>query len=108
MGDRVPSSLKVFLLTLAILDDMGAIIIIALFYTANLQVDYLYLALIPLAGMVMLNLKGAAPYCAVHFACDNHVGLCFEVRCSRNASRCCCGVLYPAQGQMGQVTATLA
>ena len=59
MGDRVPSSLKVFLLTLAILDDMGAIIIIALFYTANLQVDYLYLALIPLAGMVMLNLKGA-------------------------------------------------
>lgn len=59
MGDRVPSSLKVFLLTLAILDDMGAIIIIALFYTANLQVDYLYLALIPLAGMVMLNLTGA-------------------------------------------------
>jgi NhaA family Na+:H+ antiporter len=59
MGDRVPSSLKVFLLTLAILDDMGAIVIIAVFYTANLQVDYLYIALIPLAGMLMLNLKGA-------------------------------------------------
>ncbi|MFZ7090118.1 Na+/H+ antiporter NhaA [Primorskyibacter sp. 2E233] len=59
VGDRVPSSLKIFLLTLAILDDMGAIIIIALFYTAELKVDYLYLALIPAAIMFWLNAKGA-------------------------------------------------
>ena len=59
VGSRAPSSLKVFLLTLAILDDLGAIIIIALFYTAELKVDYLYLALIPLAGLIWLNLKGA-------------------------------------------------
>ncbi|MCJ7871758.1 Na+/H+ antiporter NhaA [Marinovum sp. 2_MG-2023] len=59
VGSRAPSSLKVFLLTLAILDDLGAIIIIALFYTAELKVDYLYLALLPLAGLIMLNLKGA-------------------------------------------------
>ena len=55
MGDRVPSSLKVFLLTLAILDDLGAIIIIALFYTAELRVDYLIAALVPLAGLIILN-----------------------------------------------------
>ncbi|WP_081532569.1 Na+/H+ antiporter NhaA [Rhodovulum sp. P5] len=59
LGDRVPSALKVFLLTLAILDDLGAIVIIALFYTADLKVDYLLLALLPLAGLIALNLKGA-------------------------------------------------
>ncbi len=59
VGNRAPVSLKVFLLTLAILDDLGAIIIIALFYTANLKVDYLLLSLLPLAGLIWLNLKGA-------------------------------------------------
>ena len=59
VGSRAPASLKVFLLTLAILDDLGAIIIIALFYTAELKVDYLFAALIPLAGLIWLNIKGA-------------------------------------------------
>lgn len=57
VGSRAPSSLKVFLLTLAILDDLGAIVIIALFYTAELKVDYLYSALIPLALLLFLNYK---------------------------------------------------
>ena len=59
VGSRAPASLKAFLLTLAILDDLGAIIIIALFYTAELKVDYLFLALLPLAGLLWLNIKGA-------------------------------------------------
>ncbi|MEP5153871.1 Na+/H+ antiporter NhaA [Planktotalea sp.] len=59
VGSRAPVSLKVFLLTLAILDDLGAIIIIALFYTSELKIDYLYLALLPLAGLIWLNIKGA-------------------------------------------------
>jgi len=59
LGSRVPSALKVFLLTLAILDDLGAILIIAIFYTADLKVDYLYLSLLPLAGLIWLNVKGA-------------------------------------------------
>ena len=57
VGTRAPASLKVFLLTLAILDDLGAILIIALFYTSNLNVTYLLFALIPLAVMVWLNLR---------------------------------------------------
>ena len=59
VGSRAPTSLKVFLLTLAILDDMGAIIIIALFYTAELKVNYLLMALLPLAAMIALNLRGS-------------------------------------------------
>jgi NhaA family Na+:H+ antiporter len=59
VGKRAPVSLKVFLLTLAILDDLGAILIIALFYTAELNVDYLMLAMLPLAGLIYLNIKGA-------------------------------------------------
>ena len=55
LGKRAPASLKVFLLTLAILDDLGAIIIIAVFYTAKLDVTYLALALIPLAGLLLHN-----------------------------------------------------
>ena len=59
VGSRVPTALKVFLLTLAILDDLGAIVIIALFYTAELKANYLLYALAPLAAMLWLNLKGA-------------------------------------------------
>ncbi len=59
LGDRVPAGLKVFLLTLAILDDMGAIVIIALFYTDNLSVWHLGLAAVPLLLMLARNMTGA-------------------------------------------------
>jgi Na+:H+ antiporter, NhaA family len=59
VGSRAPTSLKVFLLTLAILDDLGAILIIAMFYTADLKIEYLELALIPLALMFWLNMRRA-------------------------------------------------
>ena len=58
IGARAPAPLKVFLLTLAILDDLGAIIIIALFYTSTLKVSYLLYALIPLAIMIWMSLRG--------------------------------------------------
>lgn len=59
LGNRVPAGLKIFLLTLAILDDLGAILVIAIFYTAHLKLTYLALALIPAALMLLRNLTGA-------------------------------------------------
>lgn len=58
VSPNIPASLKVFLLTLAILDDLAAILIIALFYTENLDVFYLGLALAPVAVLVVLNTLG--------------------------------------------------
>ena len=60
VGRGLPAGLKAFLLTLAILDDLGAILIIAAFYTDNLNLPYLALALIPLAGLAALNRAGGA------------------------------------------------
>ncbi len=51
VGKGLPPGLKPFLLTLAILDDLGAILIIAAFYTEKLDLTYLALAAIPLAGL---------------------------------------------------------
>ena len=54
-GDRVPASLKIFLLALAIMDDLGAIVIIALFYSGDLSNGMLLLAAICLVALVILN-----------------------------------------------------
>lgn len=58
LGSRVPPELKLFLLTLAILDDLGAVVIIAAFYTADLSTLSLILALLGCVGLFVLNRFG--------------------------------------------------
>ena len=58
VGSRVPASLKVFLLTLATLDDLGAILIIAVFYTDDLSLAAALLAAAALAVLLILNRSG--------------------------------------------------
>jgi Na+:H+ antiporter, NhaA family len=68
LGPRIPPSLKIFLLALAIIDDLGAIVIIALFYTAELSVASLLLAGLGVLALLVLNLRGIgrlAPYALV-------------------------------------------
>jgi len=65
LGPRVPQSLKIFLMTLAILDDLGAIVIIAVFYTADLSGMSLGIAGVMLLVLLALNRAGVqrvAPY----------------------------------------------
>jgi Na+:H+ antiporter, NhaA family len=63
--NRVPASLKIFLTAVAIADDLGAIVIIALFYTADLSLPMLFLAAVAIAMLIALNrqkITRIAPY----------------------------------------------
>lgn len=55
LGGRVPASLRLLLLTVAIVDDIGAVLIIAVFYTVDLQLPWLLGAGVVLAAMIALN-----------------------------------------------------
>ena len=68
LGKRVPLSLKVFLTALAIIDDLGAIVIIALFYSGDLSIKYLSLMLLAFIILIVINkfnIKKFLPYLIV-------------------------------------------
>lgn len=58
LGDRVPASLKIFLTALAIADDLGAILVIALFYGGHIQIVCLLAALVVMLGVYFMNQMG--------------------------------------------------
>jgi len=60
LGSRVPTSLKVFLVSLAIFDDLGAIIIIAIFYSAELSIEALLVALLCLTALAVFSWRRVA------------------------------------------------
>ncbi|MFN8310743.1 MAG: Na+/H+ antiporter NhaA [Chitinophagales bacterium] len=57
LGNRVPTSLKLFLTTLAVADDLGAVLVIAVFYTAELQMVYIALALLTAVVLIVSGRK---------------------------------------------------
>ena len=70
LGSRVPISLKVFLTALAIIDDLGAILIIAFFYSGDLSIPYLTLILLSYILLLILNkfsIKTFLPYLLIGF-----------------------------------------
>ena len=68
LGKRVPISLKVFLTALAIIDDLGAIVIIAFFYSGKIQAMYLILMLVSIIILIIFNrfnIRSFIPYLIV-------------------------------------------
>ncbi|MDG6078011.1 Na+/H+ antiporter NhaA [Erythrobacter litoralis] len=62
LGNRVPASLRLFLLTVAIVDDIGAVLVIALFYTANIKMIWLAAAIATVGAMFALNRMRVSAY----------------------------------------------
>jgi len=70
LGKRVPLSLKIFLMALAIIDDLGAIIIIAFFYSTEVQYIYLSLMIGSFLALILINkfgVKNFMPYLLIGF-----------------------------------------
>tara|TARA_B100001057_G_scaffold345885_1_gene347050 strand:- start:1730 stop:2902 length:1173 start_codon:yes stop_codon:yes gene_type:complete len=68
LGKRVPLSLKIFLTALAIIDDLGAILIIAIFYSGDLSIKYLSLMLLAFIVLLLINkfnIKKFLPYLVI-------------------------------------------
>jgi Na+:H+ antiporter, NhaA family len=61
-GKRVPAALKIFLLALAIVDDLGAVLVIAFFYTSNIAGPYLGLAALTLGAIALMKEAGVGRY----------------------------------------------
>ena len=96
LGSRVPLSLKVFLTALAIIDDLGAILIIAIFYSGDLNIKYLSLMLISFIVLLLLNkfnIKKFLPYLIVGILLWDFT----QFRNSCNNSRCLIGNDYSTQ-----------
>lgn len=60
LGSRAPVRLKILLTAIAVIDDLGAILIIAIFYTSNLAVEPLYFGAVAMVGLLLLNLRNVS------------------------------------------------
>ena len=72
LGRRVPSGAKLFLLTLAIVDDLGAIVVIAIFYTSDLSFEWLAIAVVAVvlaAWMKRVDVRSLVPYAVLGVVC---------------------------------------
>ena len=68
LGSRVPAPLKIFLLALAIADDLGAVLVIALFYTSHIDTYALMLCFASLGGVILMNVIGVRSFLAYWIA----------------------------------------
>ncbi len=87
LGNKIPASLKIFLTALAIVDDLGAIIVIALFYVGDFSLLYLVLALGIFAGLQIFRRFGVRRLALLPASGGCHVVLYAQIRHSRHHCR---------------------
>jgi NhaA family Na+:H+ antiporter len=108
LGNRVPSRLKVFLLTLAIVDDLGAILVIALFYTSSLNLTALGLAGAGLVAIALLRWSGVW-WLPIYVVIGVAVWLAtFESGVHATLAGVACGLMAPARPHRPHNTEVLA
>ncbi|TLE03930.1 Na+/H+ antiporter NhaA [Helicobacter bilis] len=76
LGKRIPSVIKIFLVTLAVADDLGAISVIAIFYTDQINWIYIYIAIVLLAVLITFNYLDIK-YLSLYFAVGFLLWICF-------------------------------
>jgi len=96
LGSRIPNSLRVMLLSLAIVDDIGAILVIAIGYTENLNLNALVfglLGIVCLLGLMKLGVRNVAVYLGIAlliwFGFHESGHPCHYSRCDCRASHPC-------------------
>ena len=108
LGKRVPSKLKLFLLTLAIVDDLGAILVIALFYSSSLNLTAMAVAGLGLAMIVVLRLLGVW-WTPIYVGVGVGVWLAtFESGVHATLAGVACGLLAPAVAHRPNITRAVA
>lgn len=105
LGTRVPAQLKVLLLGLAIVDDVGAIIIIAAFYSTGLHAGWLAAAAAGLAGVALLR-RARIRYMPIYVACGTDIWFAmFESGVHATIAGVALGLLTPARPFLPEVDA---
>jgi len=103
LGRRVPPALKVFLLTLAIVDDIGAIVVIAVFYSSSVSFGWLALAATVVLAVVVLR-RGRVWYQPIYVALGIALWLCvFESGVHATIAGVVMGLLTPARPFLPEV-----
>ena len=94
LGSRVPPSIKIFLTSLAIIDDIGAIVIIAVFYTAQISFSALFVVVGLLPVLYILNRRNVTSYSPYYDNWRYRMDSDVEVRCSCHACWSPSGFLF--------------